>query len=86
MLAYSQAKTGLRICYATFLSTHAHILIRTKNAEQVANFFCLANSQIAKKVQRLVDWTGGIFADGYTMIAITDEPQAQEERLRYLMS
>jgi len=86
VLAYAQAKTGLRICYATFLSTHAHILIRTKNAEQVANFFCLSNSQIAKEVQRLVDWTGGIFADGYTMIAITDEPQAQEERLRYLMS
>jgi len=23
VLAYSQAKTGLRVCYATFLSTHA---------------------------------------------------------------
>ncbi|MEM7314433.1 MAG: hypothetical protein AAF497_14895, partial [Planctomycetota bacterium] len=86
ILAYAQKKTRLGICYVVFLSNHAHLLIRTKNAQQVADFFCLSNSQIAKEVQRLVDWNGGIFTKRYSLIAVTDEPEAQEARLRYLMS
>jgi len=86
VLAFSQRKTGLRLCWVTFLSTHAHILLRTRNAKQVADFFCLANSQICKEVQRFGDWAGSIFTPSYTLIAVSDEREAQEARLRYCMS
>ena len=86
VLAYAQRRTGLRLCYVVFLTTHAHILLRTRNAKQVADFFCLANSQVAKEVQRFGDWVGSIFMPDYTLIAVTDEPEAQEARLRYCMS
>ena len=60
--------------------------LRTRNAKQVADFFCLANSQICKEVQRVGDWTGSIFTPGYTLIPVTDEAEAQESSLRYCMS
>lgn len=86
VLAYAQRKTKLGVCYVVFLSNHAHLLIRSKSAQQIADFFCLTNSQIAKEVQRLLDWSDGIFTKRYNLIAVTDEPEAQEARLKYLLS
>ena len=86
VLAYCQLKYGLRICFAVFLSNHGHLLIRADSAQQVADFLCLSKSQIAKEVQRFCPWSGGIFAPNSAVTPITDEPEAQIERLRYLLS
>ncbi len=86
ILGYSQLKYGLRICFAVFLSNHGHLLVRADSAQQVADFLCLSKSQIAKEVQRLCCWTGGIFKPHSTITLVTDEPEAQIERLRYLLA
>ena len=86
VLAYSQAEYGLRICFAVFLSNHGHLLIRADSAQQVADFLCLSKSQIAKEVQRLCGWTGGIFEEHCDITPVTDEPEAQIARLRYLIA
>ena len=90
VLAYAQAKFGLRLCFVVFMSTHVHLLIRADSADQIRDFFCLADSQIAKEVQRFFrpirKWTGGIFAGRPDITIVTQEPEAQIARLRYLMS
>ena len=86
VLAYAQKKYGMRICYVVFMSNHAHFLIRADSAKQVSDFFCLANSQIAKEVQRLCGWTGGIFESHCDITIVSHESEAQIARLRYLMS
>ena len=84
-LAYCQRKYDVKIAALAFLTNHAHLLVRAPSHEHVAKFFCLANSQIAQEVQRFGDWDGGIFAE--TVITpVTDEPEAQEERLKYILS
>ncbi len=86
VLAYSQLKYGLRICFVVFLSNHGHLLVRADSAQQVADFLCLSKSQIAKEVQRLCGWSGGVFKPRSTITLITEEPEAQIDRLRYLLS
>ncbi len=86
VLAYSQHRYGLRLCFTVFLSNHGHLLIRADSAQQVADFLCLSKSQIAKEVQRLCGWTGGVFEANCTITPVTNEPQAQIARLRYLLS
>ncbi len=86
VLAYSQREYGLRLCFTVFLSNHGHLLLRADSAQQVADFLCLSKSQIAKEVQRLCGWTGGIFQAHSTITPVTDETEAQIARLRYLLS
>ena len=85
-LAHAQRATDLRICFTTFLSNHGHTLFVPDSSDQVAGFLCLAKSQIAQEVQRLCGWTGGIFEPDSDITVVTEEPEAQIERLRYLMS
>ena len=97
-LAYAAAKYGISLCFTTWPSNHYHHLVRTDGedddecAARLRDFLRLANSQIAKEVQKLCakagrPWTGGIFAnERATIDEITEEPEAQIGRLRYLMS
>ena len=86
VLAYCQQRFGLRFCSVTFLSNHAHLLIRADEPDQVRDFFCLANSQISKEAQRICGWTGGIFRRRCSIIEVTDRPEAQIARLEYCLS
>ena len=86
VLAYVQGQLGLRICYVVALSNHIHLVFRGSTREVVSGFFCLANSQISKEVQKLCGWTGGIFRKRFKVTEITDDPAAQIARLKYLMA
>lgn len=90
VLAYASQAYDLHICYVTFLSNHGHVLGHQDSAQQVSGFLCLARSQIAQEVQRLhgwkAGWKGGLFEPDSEATVVTHEPEAQEERLLYLMS
>lgn len=89
VLIYVAQKYGLALSFISLLTNHGHLLIRANSKEQVASFLCLAKSQIAKEVQRLEvarGWTGGIFEPDSDITPVTDEPEAQIERLKYLMA
>ncbi len=97
-LAYAAERFGVRLCFTTFPSNHYHHLVRTEGedddecAERLRRFLQLANSQIAKEVQKLCaragkPWTGGIFGNERAAITeVSDEFEAQVDKLRYLMS
>lgn len=44
------------------------------------------NSKLAREVARLYDWHDHVWARRYQAIVVSDEPEAQEARLRYLLS
>ncbi len=44
------------------------------------------DSNLAREVCRLADWKDKVWARRYRAIAISDEPQAQRERLKYVLS
>lgn len=84
-LTYAAHKYELAVCFVVFLSNHGHLQIRADCKEQVASFLCLAKSQIAQEVQKLCGWKGGIF-ERSEITEISEEPEAQIERLKYLMA
>ena len=85
-LAYSQQKYGMRICYPVSMTNHAHWLYIPDSHTQACDFFRLAHSQISREIGKEIGWSGGIFKERYSSTVDTDEPKAQWERLKYLVS
>ncbi len=85
-LAYAQQKYGMKICYPVCLTNHAHWLYVPDSASQARDFFRLAHSQISREAGRVAGWTGGIFKERYKSTVVTEEPEAQVQRLKYLMA
>lgn len=77
---------GSGLCGFCFLSNHFHLLVRVRNAKQLSSFMRYVNSNLAREVARLVDWHDHVWSRRYEAIVVSDEPEAQEARLRYLLS
>ena len=86
VLAHAQTSTGMCVHGVVVMSNHIHLLMAPTSVEQMAKFMCLLNANIAKEAGRLHDWRGTMFPRRYASIPVSDEPQAQIARLRYLMS
>jgi len=69
-----------------FLSGHFHLLVRVNDAKQLSDFMCYLNSNLAREVCRLADWGDKVWARRYRAIEVSDEPEAQRERLKYILS
>lgn len=85
-LARAQRRYGMKVCYCVYLSNHAHLLLWPDNAQHMANFMRYAHSKIAKELGRIHHWRGGLFEHRYTSIPLSEEPELQIVRLRYLLS
>ena len=72
--------------FSTRRTNHIHVLVVPSSAQQLSDFLCLVRSQVAKEVQKLCDWTGGIFDERCTVTPVTNEPEAQIARLKYGLS
>lgn len=84
-LARFQKRHGMRICGLVYLSNHCHLLLRPESVEQLAGFMRDVNSKIAREAGRLHDWRGKLWDRRYTDVVISHEPEAQVDRLRYLL-
>jgi hypothetical protein len=73
------------VCYV-FLSNHYHLLVRVRDARQLAGFVGYLNSKVAREVSRLTGWSGKIWERRYQAILVSEEELAQIERFRYLLS
>jgi REP element-mobilizing transposase RayT len=58
VLGRAQRKYGVDLCSFAFLSTHFHLLVKVKDAKQIADFMCYLNSNLAREVCRSADWKG----------------------------
>jgi REP element-mobilizing transposase RayT len=77
---------GAGLCAFCFLSNHFHLLVRVRNAKELASFMRYVNSNLAREVARRVDWRDHVWSRRYQAIVVSEEPEAQEARLRYLLS
>jgi len=85
-LARSQRRYAVRVIAFFFASNHFHLILEVHDARQLARFMNHFNSKIAREISRLTGWREKIFGRRYQAIPISDEPEAQRARLRYVLS
>ena len=86
VLGRAQRLHPVEICAFFVASNHYHLLVWVPDAERMAKFMGYFQTNAAREVGRLRKWTGKVWADRYTSIVISDEPVAQVDRLRYVLS
>jgi REP element-mobilizing transposase RayT len=84
-LARASARHGVGVVDYRVLSNHFHLLVVCDEPRRLAGFMRDLKSKVAKEVQRLHHWTGTVFPHRYRAIPISNEPEAQVARLRYLL-
>ena len=84
-LARASRRYGVGVVDYRVLSNHFHLLVICHEAWRLAAFMRDFESKLAKEVQRLHDWSGTVLPHRYRPIPVSDEPEAQIARLRYLL-
>ena len=69
-----------------FASNHYHLAVGVENALQMARFHCHLNSNLARELGRLHGWRDKFWSRPYRHMVVSDEPEAQLARLRYLLA
>ena len=79
VLGRAQRMYPIRVCAVEFASTHFHLLLDVDDALQLARFMRHVNSNLARKIGRLVGWREKIWSRRYQAIVISNEEAAQTE-------
>ena len=69
-----------------FASGHYHLLLRVEDTRQLSAFMNHFNSNLAREAGRLAQWGEKFWARRFQAIPISDEPEAQIERLAYVLA
>ena len=85
ILGKAQDMYGMAIHAFVVLSAHAHFLLSSTGADQLALFLQFVNANIAKEVGRLHWWREKFWSRRYRSIVVADE-KAAHARLRYIMA
>ncbi len=85
VLARAARLYDVSICAFVFLSNHYHLLLRPKDALELARFMNYLNSNIAREAGRLHSWRERFWGRRYRPVPISFEPEAQIARLEYLL-
>lgn len=86
VIAYAQRKHDIEIVALAVMSTHFHLLLQVRDAQQLSKFMGLVNSQLSKEVGRLHRWPGAFWQGRYKMVLVSDEKEAQIARLEYCLA
>lgn len=76
----------LEVCALSCLSNHYHALLVVHDQQQLTRFMHHFQSNLAREVGRHVGWFGPVWSRRYDAMVVTDEPQAQWSRLKYVLS
>ena len=68
------------------LSNHTHYLVTPSSGEQLSRFMHFVQTNLSKEIGDLVGWEGKLWSRRYQSIAVSDEDEAQIDRLRYLLA
>ncbi len=85
-LGKAQKRYGMTVCAFVYLSNHCHLLLQPRNAKQLSRFMGHVNSKIAREAGRLHAWREKLWGRRYRGIVVSEEPEAEVERLRYLLA
>jgi len=84
-LARAQKRYGIQLVAASFLSNHFHLLFWAATVEQTADFMRYFQSNVARKVGKLYDWSGPFWERRYSIEPVGNSEEDQVWRLRYLL-
>ena len=85
VLARAARFYDIGVCAFIYLSNHCHLLLRPRDACELARFMNYLNSNIAREAGRLHRWRERFWGRRYRPVPISFEPEAQVARLRYLL-
>lgn len=85
-LARAQELYPVAIHGAVCMSNHYHLLVSVTDAHQQASFMRHFNTNLSKEAGRMHGWRGPLFAGRFKPLEVSEEPAAQIERLRYILS
>jgi len=85
-LGRAQQLYPVGICAFAFASNHFHLLLRVESTLQLSLFMGHFNSNLAREAGRLVHWREKFWGRRYQAIPISEEEEAQMERLRYVLA
>ena len=85
-LGRAQALYPVHLHAVVCMSSHFHCLLSPEDSQQLSKFMHHLNTNLSKKVGKLHGWSGSMFEPRYRCIPVSDEPKAQQARLRYLLS
>jgi hypothetical protein len=83
--AKAQRLYPVKIHAVVCLSTHYHLLVTPKDTQELAKVMNYLHWNLARKVGRFHHWWGTFWARRYDMTPVSDEPEAQAARLRYIL-
>ncbi len=86
VLIRAAQRYAVEVCAFTCLSNHSHMLLLPEDCEALSAFMAYFAGNVAKEIGRLHDWRQKLFGRRYSHVVLSDEPEAQELRLRYLLS
>jgi REP element-mobilizing transposase RayT len=86
LLARARRRHPVAVVAAVFLSNHFHLLLHVRDAGRLAGFMHYLNGNLAREAARLHGWSGPFWARRYRAIVVSDEEEAQVDRLRYLLA
>jgi REP element-mobilizing transposase RayT len=74
------------VCSFKVLSNHYHLLLLPQDAKGLAAFMGYFNGNLAKEAGRLHNWRERFWGRRYHHSVVSDEPEAQVARLRYVLA
>ena len=86
ILGRAQRLYPVEIVVFQALSNHYHALLFVKDVKRLAEFAGYLNSNLAREVGRLTNWTGKVWGKRYEAIPVSNEEEAQVARLKYVLS
>ena len=85
VIGRAQRKYGMKIHALAVLSGHWHALLSPESPQQLAAFMDFVAGNMAREIGRLHDWREKFWARRYRAIVVSHEPDAQRERLAYVL-
>ncbi len=77
----------LELCGAVVLGNHAHMLAVVQDQQQLSRFMHHVGCNLSKEIGgRIREWRGSFWERRYDAIVVSDEPDKQWQRLKYLIS
>ena len=76
----------LEISALSFLGTYYHLLAVVEDQQCLSRFMAHVQCNLAKEIGRFVSWQGSVWSRRYDGIVVSNEPEAQWARLKYVLA
>jgi REP element-mobilizing transposase RayT len=86
VLARAKRLYPVQLVAFSFLGNHFHLLLFAEDAGRLSEFMCYLNGNLAREVGRLADWKEKFWGRRYQHIVVSDEEEAHDARLKYVLS